>query len=63
MEHAFESPLPQYSFVKFLHARDRGLGAKIAGVESSDHPTDAQRVAQARHHFGLSRPRAVPSQR
>lgn len=50
----------KYSFVKWLHAEDRVLAAKIVGVESSDHPTDAQLVAQARHHFGLSKPRIKP---
>lgn len=53
----------KYSFVKYLHAEDRALGAKIVGVESSDHPTDGQLVAQARHHFGLGKPRILPSQR
>lgn len=53
----------KFSFVKYLHANDRVLGAKIVGVESSDHPTDAQLVAVARHHFGLSKPRILPSQR
>lgn len=53
----------KYSFVKYLHSNDRLLAAKIEGVESSDHPTDAQLVALARHHFGLSKPRILPSQR
>ncbi|MFO0615416.1 MAG: hypothetical protein U0414_22680 [Polyangiaceae bacterium] len=55
--------LLKFTFVKFLHEHDRALAAKIAGVESSDHPTDGQLIALARHHFGLSKPRILPSQR
>lgn len=53
----------KFSFVKYLHANDRVLAAKVEGVESSDHPTDAQLIALARHHFGLPKPRILPSQR
>lgn len=53
----------KFTFVKYLHAEDRILAAKIVGVESSDHPTDAQLIAKARHHFGLSKPRLLPRTR
>lgn len=41
----------------FLHyAKDHAptVAAKITGVETADHPTDAQIVAHVRSHFGIS---------
>ena len=37
--------------VKHIHAHDRSLSDKVVGVESIDHPTDAQLVAYARKYF------------
>lgn len=36
---------------RYLHEHDRQLEAKIVGVESADHPTDAQLVAHLRSYF------------
>lgn len=44
-------------FIKYAHAHDPGVAAKIVGVESSDHPTDRQIVAHVRHYFGSDAPR------
>jgi stalled ribosome rescue protein Dom34 len=38
-------------FIKFAHEHARNLEPKIVGVESVDHPTDAQLVAYARKYF------------
>ena len=38
-------------FIKHIHAHDKDLGDKIVGVETVDHPTDAQVVAYARKYF------------
>ena len=37
--------------IKHIHAHDHGLVDKIIGVETVDHPTDAQVVAYARKYF------------
>jgi DNA-binding NarL/FixJ family response regulator len=37
--------------VKHIAAHDPQLLARVVGVESSDHPTDGQIVAHARHYF------------
>jgi hypothetical protein len=37
--------------VKYLDAHDRTLRAKVAGVETVDHPTDREMVAYARKYF------------
>jgi stalled ribosome rescue protein Dom34 len=44
-------------FMSYVHEHDHALEAKIAQVETMDHPTDAQFVAHARHHFKLDKPR------
>jgi stalled ribosome rescue protein Dom34 len=47
---------PSTAKSEFLHyVRDhvRGLTGKIAGVETADHPTDAQIVAHVRSHFRI----------
>ena len=36
---------------KHLHAHDRGVAAKVAGIETVDHPSDGQLVAYARKYF------------
>jgi stalled ribosome rescue protein Dom34 len=38
-------------FIKHIHTHDKDLGDKIIGVETVDHPTDAQVVAYARKYF------------
>ncbi|MDO8772468.1 MAG: translational machinery protein [Burkholderiaceae bacterium] len=37
--------------VKHIHAHDHDLVDKIVGIETVDHPTDAQVVAYARKYF------------
>ena len=37
--------------VKHIHRHDPQLIARIAGIETVDHPTDASLVAHARHYF------------
>lgn len=37
--------------IKHLHSHDPQVGDKVVGVESIDHPTDAQLVAYARKYF------------
>jgi hypothetical protein len=37
--------------VKHIHQHDPGLMKVIAGIETVDHPSDAQLVAHARHYF------------
>jgi hypothetical protein len=41
-------------FVKYLDAHERTLRAKVAGVETVDHPTDREMVAYARKYFKAS---------
>lgn len=38
-------------FIKHIHAHDKDLVDKILGVETVDHPSDAQVVAYARKYF------------
>ncbi|MCE9575845.1 MAG: translational machinery protein [Deltaproteobacteria bacterium] len=40
-------------FIRYVHAHDRALEARIVGVETVDHPTDGQLVAYARKYFEL----------
>ena len=44
-------------FLKYALAHDAKLGERIVGVESADHPTDAQIVAHAKRTFRLDAPR------
>lgn len=39
------------NLIKHIHAHDHELVASIIGVETVDHPTDAQLVAYARKYF------------
>jgi len=39
-------------FFRFVQQHDRGLEQRIVGLETMDHPTDAQLVAYLRHYFG-----------
>lgn len=38
-------------FFRYVHEHARQLEAKIVGIESADHPTDAQLVAHLRSYF------------
>jgi stalled ribosome rescue protein Dom34 len=40
-------------FVKYLDSHARSIADKVVGVETSDHPTDAQIVAHVRSHFRM----------
>jgi stalled ribosome rescue protein Dom34 len=37
--------------IKHIHSHDRGVSDKVIGVETVDHPSDAQLVAFARKYF------------
>jgi hypothetical protein len=48
-------------FVEHLHAHHAALGARIVGVETLDHPSDAQLAAYARKFFTRTeRPNDTP---
>ena len=38
-------------FIRHLQRHEHALEAKVRGVETLDHPTDAQLVAYVRHYF------------
>jgi hypothetical protein len=42
-------------FVKHAHLHDKAVAEKIVGVETVDHPTDAQLVAYTREYFSAPR--------
>jgi stalled ribosome rescue protein Dom34 len=44
-------------FLRYLQRHDHALEERIVGIESADHPTDAQLVAHMRHYFHESAPR------
>lgn len=44
-------------FVRYLRERAPKLEAKVVGIESVDHPTDAQLVDYARRYFHVPPPR------
>ncbi|HEU0187939.1 MAG TPA: translational machinery protein [Gallionellaceae bacterium] len=39
------------NLVKHIHSHDAGMSNRVIGVESVDHPTDAQLVVYARKYF------------
>jgi len=39
------------SLIKHIHSHDKHMTDKVIGVETVDHPTDAQLVAYARKYF------------
>jgi stalled ribosome rescue protein Dom34 len=43
-------------FLRYVQHHDHALEARIVGIESADHPTDAQLVAHLRHYFHESAP-------
>ncbi len=51
------------SFLRFLHARDPALEARVVGLETADHPTDGQIAAHVRRYFWSSRGAVTPSAR
>ena len=40
-------------FLRYAQKHDPALEARVAGIETVDHPTDRQIVAYARHYFEL----------
>jgi hypothetical protein len=46
--------LTKMEFAQYLDTHDRALRAKVAGVETVDHPTDREMVAYARKYFKAS---------
>jgi len=44
-------------FLRYLQRHDHALEGRIVGIESADHPTDAQLVAHLRAYFHESAPR------
>jgi stalled ribosome rescue protein Dom34 len=47
-------------FLKYVHAHEPKLEQRIVGIETVDHPTDAQLAAFARHYFhGVDRMRGL----
>jgi stalled ribosome rescue protein Dom34 len=45
-------------FLRYLEEHARALAGKVVGVETADHPTDAQIAAHVRSHFRIPAPRA-----
>lgn len=41
------------ALIKHLHKHDPNVAEKVVGVETVDHPSDAQVVAYARHYFAV----------
>jgi hypothetical protein len=39
--------------IRYAHAHDHSLEARIVGVETVDHPTDGQLAAYAKHYFKI----------
>jgi stalled ribosome rescue protein Dom34 len=44
-------------FLRYLQRNDHALEARVVGIETVDHPTDAQLVAHLRDYFHESSPR------
>jgi hypothetical protein len=42
-------------FLRYVQNHERGLEPRIVGIETADHPTDAQLVAHLRHYFSETR--------
>jgi stalled ribosome rescue protein Dom34 len=41
-------------FFRYVHQHERRLEQRVVGIETADHPTDAQMVVRARSYFGAS---------
>jgi hypothetical protein len=48
-------------FFRYVQRHEHALEERIVGLETVDHPTDAQLVAHLRHYFHESAPRHSPS--
>ena len=48
-------------FLRYVQRHDHALEARIIGIESADHPTDAQLVAHMRDYFHEASPRRLPA--
>jgi stalled ribosome rescue protein Dom34 len=44
-------------FVRYLRDHAPILEKKVVGIETVDHPTDAQLIDHAKHYFGVAPPR------
>src|SRR5208283_2322976 len=44
-------------FFRYVQKHEHALEPRIAGLETVDHPTDAQIVAYAKRYFGMPTPR------
>jgi stalled ribosome rescue protein Dom34 len=44
-------------FLRYIEENGRGMADKIVGIETADHPTDAQIIAHVRAHFRIPAPR------
>jgi hypothetical protein len=44
-------------FLGYVRDHARNLAGKVTGVETDDHPTDAQIVAHVKSHFRIPAPR------
>jgi stalled ribosome rescue protein Dom34 len=47
-------------FLRYVQQHDHALELRIVGIETADHPTDAQLVAHLRHYFHEVVPRRGP---
>jgi stalled ribosome rescue protein Dom34 len=45
-------------FFRYVQQREHALEPRIVGIETVDHPTDAQLVAHLRHYFREDAPRS-----
>ncbi len=50
-------------FYRFVQQHDPALDKRIVGIESADHPTDAQLVAHLRQYFNEAAPRGRVEER
>jgi hypothetical protein len=46
-------------FFRYVQQHDHALEERIVGIESADHPSDAQLVAHLRHYFHDLAPRGA----
>ena len=44
-------------FLRYVEEHARDLRHKVVGIETADHPTDAQVIAHVRKHFRIPEPR------
>jgi stalled ribosome rescue protein Dom34 len=41
-------------FLRYLRGQAPALEPRVVGIETADHPTDRQLIAQIKHHFGVT---------